>query len=97
MGKLCGFLVLNIFMYSFIYAGFFSQLLNYICIKAIRHLVCSNTIQMHACIGLHNAPINTTAGAYISAVRSSFRLGGGGLKVRAEGTRKFLNLESLNF
>ena len=25
MGKLCEFLVLNIFLYSFIYAGFFSQ------------------------------------------------------------------------
>ena len=83
MGKLCEFLVLNIFMYSFIYAGYFSQ-------KA-------SPLQQHnsnACIGLHNAPIHTTAVAYIRAVGSSFRLGGG-LKGRAEGPRKFFNLESL--
>jgi hypothetical protein len=50
----------------------------------------------NACIGLHNAPINTAAGAYIWAVGSSFRLGGV-LKARAEGPRKFLNLESPKF
>ena len=50
----------------------------------------------NACInGLHNAPIQTAVGAYITAVGSSFLLGGGGLKARAEDPRRFLNLESL--
>jgi hypothetical protein len=72
---------------------FFSKLLKCIGIKAK-----ASALQQHnsnACIGLHNAPIHTTAGAYIRAVGSSFRLEGGGLKARAEGPRKFLNLESL--
>jgi hypothetical protein len=79
-------------MYSFICAGFFSELLNCIGIKAK-----ASALQHHnsnACIGLHNAPIHTTAGEYIRAVGSSFRLGGW-LIARAEGPRKFLNLESL--
>jgi hypothetical protein len=75
--QLCEFLVLNIFMYSFTYAGFFSsKLLNCIGIKAK-----ASALQQHnsnACIGLHNAPIHTAAAAYIRAVRSSFRLWGGG-------------------
>ena len=56
----------------------------------------ASVLQQHnsnACIGLHNVPIHTAAGAHIRAVGSSFRLGG--LKARAEGPRKFLNLESL--
>ena len=54
---------------------FFSKLLNCIGIKAK-----ASALQQHnsnACIGLHNAPIHTAAGAYIRAVGSSFRLGGG--------------------
>jgi hypothetical protein len=75
-------------MYSFIYAGFFlSKLLNCIGIKAK-----ASALQQHnsnACIWLHNAPIHTAAEAYMRAVGSFFRLG------KAEGTRKFLNSESL--
>ena len=40
----------------------------------------ASALQQHnsnACIGLHNAPIHTAAGAYIWAEGSSFRLGGG--------------------
>jgi hypothetical protein len=41
--------------------------------------------QHNACIGLHNAPIHTAAGAYITrAVGSSFQLGGG---AESEGRR----------
>jgi hypothetical protein len=62
MGKLCEFLVLNIFMYSFIYAGFFlSKLLNCIGIKA-KAAVLQLQYNSNACIGLHNAPIHTAAG-----------------------------------
>jgi hypothetical protein len=70
---------------------FFSKLLNCIGIKAKASALLQH--KSNACIGLHNAPIHTTAGSYIRAVGSSFRLGG--LKARAEGPRKFLNLESL--
>jgi hypothetical protein len=73
---------------------FFSKLLNCIGIKtkasALQLQHNSNT-----CIGLHNEPIHTAAGAYIRAVGNSFRLGAPGLKARAEGPWKFLNLESL--
>jgi hypothetical protein len=65
---------------------FFSKLLNCIGIKAK-----ASTLQQrnsNACIGLHNAPIHTAAGAYIRAVGSSFRLGGGGGGVaESEGQR----------
>jgi hypothetical protein len=59
MGKLCEFLVLNIFMYSFIYAGIFLKPFNCFGIKAK-----VSALQQHnsnACIGLHNAPIHTLA------------------------------------
>jgi hypothetical protein len=62
---------------------FFSKLLNCIGIKAK-----ASALQQHnsnACIGLHNAPIHTAAAAYIRAVRSSFRLWGGGAE--SEGRR----------
>jgi hypothetical protein len=39
----------------------------------------ASALQQHnsnACIGLHNVPIHTAAGAHIRAVGSSFRLGG---------------------
>ena len=61
---------------------FFSKLLNCIGIKAK-----ASALQQHnsnVCIGLHNAPIHTTAGAYIRAVGSSFRLGWG---AESEGRR----------
>ena len=50
---------------------FFSKLLNCIGIKA--KASASAEHNSNACIGLHNAPIHTAAGAYIRAVGSSFQ------------------------